>query len=390
MPRWRWPRTVNIALLLSCYNLGVREVQNAQASNCERLDHRETDVLRGLMATYLASGSPVGSRALTELRPGSPSSATIRHVLAVLEQGGYLIQPHVSAGRIPTAKAICWWLQQLDAPTPLNTGVQAERLERELRAANDEATVWQRASEFLSEVTRQIGVVAVQPWRDSGLRQLRFYRLTDQRVLAILVATDGQVRERVCRVPESYSQAELDAAARYFNCNFAGSTLMRIRRELLRRIEEERAAYDQLLKRVVVLIHSGVLAMQDSGEVYVEGAPHLAAVLDGEQLGRMLARLNQKEQWLDLLMRVSGKEETGEANLVEWDSGAATAGPRHWVRVKVGLEQEQLPGFSLITTNHPQGALGILGSTRMEYERALGAVALVRDMFERVLGKGTS
>ncbi|MGH9482565.1 MAG: HrcA family transcriptional regulator, partial [Terriglobales bacterium] len=272
------------------------------------------------------------------------------------------------------------------APQALTAGGESQKLERALREASDEATMWRCASEFLSEISQQVGVVAVQPWRDAGLRHLRFFCLTEQRVLAILVATDGQVRERVCRVPERYSQDELDAAARYFNQYFAGATLARIRRELMHRIEEERAAYDQLLKRVVVLTHCGVLSMQDAGEVYVQGAPHLAGAIEGEQLGLMLARLSQKEQWLELLMRVSEKEEGMPANLVEWDSGAAGAGPRHWVRVRVGLDREQMPGFSLITTNHPQGALGILGTTRMEYQRALGAVALVRELFERVWG----
>jgi len=334
------------------------------------------------MEAYLASGAPVGSRALAEMRADSPSSATIRHVLADLEQSGYLTHPHTSAGRVPTHKAIRWWLQQMQPEQAKPGEEEVQRLERALREASDEATLWQRASEFLSEVSHQLGVVAVQPWKDAGLRQLRFFRLTDQRVLAILVATDGQVRERVSRVPEAYTQAELDAAARYFNHNFAGATLTRIRRELLHRIEEERAAYDHLLKRVLVLSHCGLLAMQNDAEVYFQGASHLLVSLDGDKLSQMLARLNQKEQWLHLLMGIG----EGDENWVEWEASTGLGATRHRVRVRVGLEQEQMPEFSLITTEYRQGALGILGSTRMEYQRALGAVTLVRDLFERVLG----
>lgn len=348
------------------------------------LDERQSAVLHGVLDAYLASGLPVGSRALAELRD-SPSSATIRHVFATLEDEGYLHQPHTSAGRVPTAKAIRWWLQQLDAPVALASD-DSQQLERALREANDETTLWQRASEFLADFTRQVGVIAVQPWRDAGLKQLRFFRLTDRRVLAILVAADGQIRERVGRVPEAYSQAELDAAARYLNQNFAGSTLPRIRRELLRRLEEERAAYDELLKRALVLSHCGVLEMQDSGEVYIQGARHLTSHLGGQQLNEMLGCLSQKERWLRLLTEVGPSSE----DTVEWDTGAAGPTPRRWVRVRVGLDlggPEEIAGCSLVTTNYRDGAVAVLGSTRMEYQRALGAVTLVGELFNRFLGE---
>jgi len=351
----------------------------------DRLAEREAVILQGVLDSYLAGGVPVGSRTLAEMRPDSPSSATIRHVLADLEQAGYLRQPHTSAGRIPTSKAICWWLERLatsgSGHDPATLGDETFRLERALLDASDEATLWRLASEFLSDVAHQVGVVTVKPWRDTGLKQLRFFRLTDHRVLAVLVATDGQVRERINRLPEAFSQAELDAAARYFNHNFAGSTLATIRRELRRRLEEERAAYDELLKRVVVLSHSGVLEMEDSGAVYLEGAQHLAGLLEGDKLGELLAQLNQKERWLRLL---AASDEAGPAkDTVELGQGA--------VRVQVGLEQ--MPECSLISSRYQHGshagAIGILGSTRMEYQRALAAVAVVGELFHRILGENS-
>lgn len=357
--------------------------ESANPEAARELSGRERSVLASVIEAYLASGLPVGSRMLAEMRPDSPSSATIRHVLADLEQSGYLTHPHTSAGRVPTHKSIRWWLQQMQPPQAQAADEQAQQLERTLRLASDETTIWLRASEFLSEMSRQIGVVAVQPWKDTGLKQVRFFRLTEQRVLAILVATDGQVRERVARVPEAYTQPELDAAGRYFNQNFAGATLSRIRRELVHRIEEERAAYDELLKRVVVLSHCGVLEMQDDGQVFFQGADHLADLLNGEQLGQMLARLNQKQQWLHLLTGIS---ETGE-NVVAWSERQELGEDARSMRVHVGLAEEQMPEFSLIATRCRHGALGVLGPMRMEYQRALGAVALVRDLFERVLGE---
>lgn len=321
----------------------------------------------------------MGSRALAELHAESPSTATIRHVLAELDEQGFLDQPHTSAGRVPTCRAIRWWLQR-QAPPALLDSENARQLEARLRDAADETTLWLRASEFLSDITRQVGLVVVEPWRDSGMKQIRFLRLAEQRVLAVLVTTDGEVRERVCRVPEPYTQAELDGASRYFNLHFAGARVDRIRRELRLRIEEERAAYDSLLKRVLVLSHCGVLGMQDDGQVYCQGTSHLAALLQGERLGEMLVRLNQKERWLHLLMGMDAPAD----EVVQWEP--APAGTLHWVRVQVGLEQEQMPEFTLIATNHRHGALGVLGSTRMQYPAALHGVMLVQQVFDRVLG----
>ncbi|HET9785349.1 MAG TPA: hypothetical protein VFP94_10395 [Terriglobales bacterium] len=351
-----------------------------------RLEGREAAILQALVETYLASGAPVGSRLLAETQLTGVCSATVRHVFAELDHGGYLTQPHTSAGRLPTAKAIRWWLQQMDAPAPVADSQAAQELEHSLRAAGDETTVWLRASEFLSDYSRQVGMVALAPWRDAGLKYLRFFRLTDRRVLAILVAADGQVRGRVGRLPEAYSQAELDEASRFFQQHFSGATLARIQRELWHRLEEERAAYDALLKRVVILSHCGVLEMQDGGEVYFQGASHLAGMLDTSRLAEMLEQLQQKERWLGLLTGLDG---AGAEQWVEWSEPEAGQEARQWMRVRVGLD-DNLPELSLISANYGAGAIGILGSTRMEYQRALGAVMLVREVCRRVLGETKS
>ncbi len=343
------------------------------------LGGREAAILEELLEVFWRTGAPVGSRTLAERHPLGACSATIRHVFAGLERDGYLNQPHTSAGRMPTSKAMQWWLQRQSLPRPLADEAEAQRLERALRDAADEATLWQRASEFLSDLSHQVGLVAVRPWRDAGLKELRFFRLSGRRVLAVLVAADGRARERVNLVPEPYTQAELDAAGNYFNQRFSGWTLSRIRRELLLRVEEERAAYNALLKRVLVLAHCGVLELEGAGEVYYQGTGHLAVALEGEKLGEALERLSQKERWLRLL---TGMDED-EADTVEWDAGGL--GPRCWMRVRVALRDEALSELALITANSSEGALGILGPTRMEYPRALAAVALVRDTCNRIL-----
>lgn len=346
-------------------------------------------MLRAVVEEYFYTGAPVGSRAVAERWVGdqksdAPSSATIRHVYGELDQSGYLSQPHTSAGRVPTSKAICWWLQGLAAPQPL-AGQAGQRFTRALMEAGDEARLWQLTSEFLADITGQLGLAVVQPWRDRGLRQLRFFRLTEHRVLAILIDSDGQVREQVTRLPESYSQPELDDAAHYINTNFKGMTLARIRRELLTRVEEERAAYDALLKRVVVLSHCGVFEAQDQGQVFMQGTGNLAGAIEGQRLGEMLERLNQKERWAHLLNEVT----TGGEDTVSWQAdtlGDAAVLPQRWIHVRVGLAAESMPEFSLVSTNCRQGSVAILGPRRMAYPMALSAVSLVGEILHKVLG----
>lgn len=335
---------------------------------------REAAILMAVLESYLRTGEPVGSKAIAEQQQNTLSPATIRHVLALLEEKGYLQQPHTSAGRLPTLEALKFFVRQL--PADSWDSVEASQIEQRLLHVHDWPTLRSNATQFLSQVSEQLGVVAVMPTPDPGVREVRFIRLTERRVLAILIAADGQIRERVSRVPEAYTQDELDAAATYLNHWFSGYTLSQIRRELMRRIEEERAAYDRLLRRVLVLYHCGVLEMQDTAEVYLEGASNLARLLrDSEQLADILEALTEKQKLLDLL--------TG------FSEGSVELGKDGAVRVCIGLNNPVMPDFSLVTANfqspdQTRGAIGILGPTRMRYDRAVAAVTLVRTVFSRV------
>jgi len=339
------------------------------------LEPRDREVLIALFEQYLGTGEPVASGALAQQRSDGLSSASIRSILARLEARGFLEQPHTSAGRIPSLKGLRSYVQQLAPPGPLAVADEA-RLQQSL-AGGEGPELLARACHFLSQMSSQVGLVGVAPWSDRGMRQVRFIRLADRRVLGVLVAVDGQVRERVTRLPEDYRQDDLDTAARYFNHHFSGWTMDRIRRELVRRVDEDREAYDQLLKRVLVLYHCGVLEMQDAGQIYLEGTPRLVALLhDHERLASILQTLHEREKLLALLTRMA-------------DQGDPVGGDVT-LRVRIGLDEDDLPEMSLILArytapDHSEGAFAILGPTRMEYERALAAVAAVRDVFSRML-----
>lgn len=342
------------------------------------LNEREKSVLASVVALYLESGEPVASRQVAEQQEEKWSSATIRNTFALLEAEGLLAQPHTSAGRVPTPEALRFYLQDLRVPAALSAEDEAalRRALMDARGGDAERDLMTRACQFLSSMSSWIGLIAVDPLADPELRQIRFLRLTERRVAAILVAADHQVRERVALLPEDYTQEDLDAAARFLNESFSGWHLERIRRELSRRIQEDRAAYDRLLRRVLVLYHCGVLALRDGGQVIVDGASNLVALLHShDRLAEILKALEAKERLLALVTEIC----SGGASSQE---PALSLGPDAVVRIQVGLGPA-MPEFSLVaapyhTPAHLTGAVAILGPARMEYERAAGAVMRVR------------
>lgn len=330
-----------------------------------RLSPRQKAVLQSLLAQYFQTGEAVASASLAEQQ--GLSSATIRNVLAGLEEEGWLYQPHTSAGRLPTRMAIQYYACHLAAPTPLPEGA-VQRLRRELDGAESSSERLIAACRFLAEFSQEAAVAALTPAGDEGVREIRFLRLHERRVLSLVISTLGETREFMARLPEEYTQEELDTAGRYMTRQFAGWSLEKIRQELSQRGREDRAVYDALLKRVLVLVHCGLAAAPAPEEVYLEGAPRLLKLLHGHaHLAEMLEALTRKEKLLGLL----------QALLAEAGGSGRTG-----VRVQVGLDKQHWPELALLWApyelpGHRLGALAILGSTRMEYERALGALAAV-------------
>jgi heat-inducible transcriptional repressor len=338
-------------------------------------------ILGLLVENYLATGQAVSSRTvsttLAQRESDQVSSATIRNIFSRLEDEGLLYQPHTSAGRLPTLEGLRVYVRKFQQELSGDLDpAEEEKLRRALAGVRDELEMLARGCEFLSNITNQVGVVAMAPVGDTALRSIRFIRLVGKRVLALMMTADNEVRERVCVLPEELSQEELEAAARYFNQSFSGWSIERIRRELVRRLSEDRAAYDELLKRVVVLYHCGVLEMKTDAQVVVEGTAHLVDLMQShERLRDILNALSQKQRLLALL---------GSLN-----EDAVQVGREGDVNISVGLDKDDLFDVSLVSTNYGagsrQGTIGILGSTRMEYERAVWAVTRVREAFNRII-----
>jgi heat-inducible transcriptional repressor len=340
-------------------------------SSQQPLTPREREVLCSIIEAYIATGEPVASKTIAQRRRDALSPATIRNVMAVLYDGGYLDQPHTSAGRVPTERAFRTYVESLTARRLPRGG--AGRLRADLTGAESLEERMERSSHFLTEFTRNLGIAAAVPASGQTLDQIELLRLVDHRVLMIVVTADRMVRDRVVWIDEEISQDELNSIRNYVNLEFSGWKLADVREELQRRLEQESAAYDAILKRLIVLYGKGLLDISWTPQVYMEGAANLVALdlhLTREKMRELFHALEEKKRILQLLDR-----------FLERPSGELG------VRVGLGDAHPAMKALSLIGINVmlPGGMaakIAVLGPMRMNYERAMSAVLQVGAAFE--------
>jgi heat-inducible transcriptional repressor len=335
---------------------------------------REREILTAVVETFISTGEPVGSRTLSRGNREGLSPATIRNVMADLVDAGFLEQPHTSAGRIPTAEAYRYYVEQLTGKAQLSNETEST-IQHALSGITDVQEFMERTSHVLSLLSHNVGVTVATTGSRNALEHVYFSRLADQKVLAVLVTKSGVVRDRVLRL--DLPQADLDLAARYINENFRGWTMDQMRQEIAHRIEQERNEYDRLMKSIEQLYKQGALATSDSSDaVFVEGAANLlSADQDRQRLQEMLRTLEEKEKVVSLLSAyLDAKQEA--------------------VRVVIGLD-DALPSmrnFVLIGAparvgGEVMGSLAVIGPTRMDYQHTMTAVSYIARLFDKVLNE---
>src|SRR5437868_5854029 len=198
-------------------------------------------ILTAVVETYISTGEPVGSKTIAQAGGEQWSAATIRNVMADLADAGYLDQPHTSAGRIPTAEAYRYYVEQLTGKARLSQEDEG-KIDSMLAGASDVQEFMERTSRVLSLVSSGVGVAISSTGARNTLEHVHFSRLGDHRILAVVVTKSGLVRDRVLRLQHDMQQADLEVAARYINDNFRGWNMEDLRAELLRRIEIEDVA----------------------------------------------------------------------------------------------------------------------------------------------------
>jgi heat-inducible transcriptional repressor len=213
------------------------------------LQNRDREVLRAIVDSFIQSGEPVGSRTISREHPEALSPATIRNVMADLEEAGMLAQPHPSAGRVPTDRGLRFYVEEL-LPARAVSAEERERIDRTLRSRSGEiGPLIEQASVLLAELSHNVGMALVPDLSERTIETIAFVRVGYRRVTALLVSRPGMVHHRVLDGDEDYSQDDLDRMTRYIGESFRGLTLRQIRAKLLDMMSQEKIQYDMLMRR---------------------------------------------------------------------------------------------------------------------------------------------
>ena len=328
------------------------------------LDDRAKLLLKALVERYIADGTPVGSRTLSRASGLDLSPATIRNVMSDLEEMGLIASPHTSAGRIPTARGY-----RLFVDTMLTA--EREELNAPSLAADQPQRVINNAAQLLSNLSQFVGVV-MAPKRTSVFRHIEFLRLSQKRFLVIIVSPDGDVQNRVVFTAADYTQSQLIEASNYLNANYAGMEIEQVRERLKTEVENLRSEIGQLMQTAV---QASSEALSEQEEVVISGERNLLSVSDfsGDMshLRRAFELFEQKTQ----LMR-----------LLEVSSQAAG------VRIYIGGESQVVPFEELSIVSSPYkvngqvvGTLGVIGPTRMPYDRMIQIVDITARLVSNAL-----
>ena len=326
------------------------------------LPERDRRILAALVQAYIQHGEPISSLWLAG-RGFGVSSATLRSVMARLEEHGYVKQPHTSAGRVPTDMGYRSYVDQLMAERRAARAVP--EIEERLRRAGTVADVLSHASQAISRASHQIGF-AIAPAADVTFEHLDFVLLDAGKILVVLVSEGGQISHTVIEPTEPYGREELQQAANYLNAEFKGHTLSAVRHGIMQLLREEKTLYDQLMARALRLASTTFEGLEPQPSIYIQGTSLLLEVAGADDpettvrtmrtLVRMMEEKTRLVQLIDACMDGTG------------------------LTVVIGSEHPDpdLQRFSVVTSTYTDGrrtgAVGVIGPTRMRYSRTINVV----------------
>ncbi len=336
---------------------------------------RAQHLLRALIQRYIREGQPVGSRTLSKDSGLDLSPATIRNVMSDLEDMGMVSAPHTSAGRVPTPKGYRLFVDTLvryRQPKDGDIDVLRSQIQREV---DDEGALVSSVSNLLSDFTNLAGVVTIPHARHAALRQIEFLPLSENRILAILVINDREVQNRILHTDRDYTASELQQAANFINEHYAGKELSQVRDRIVADLDQTRDSMNQAMHDIIAVAQSAMdEAPQSRGEFVLAGETNLmgfAELSDVDTLRRLFDAFSRKRLILDLL-----------------DRSIHASG----VQVFIGAESgyEMLDDCSVVTAPYhldddTVGVLGVIGPTRMAYDRVVPIVDITARLLRAAL-----
>jgi len=336
-----------------------------------QLEARAQTLLKTLVERYIAEGQPVGSRALSKLSGLELSPATIRNIMADLEEMGFIASPHTSAGRIPTPRGFRFFVDSLLTVQPINEDTVESSLQPRIQD-NQPQKIITNAAQMLSSLSQFAGVV-LTPRHESLFQQIEFLRLSEKRILLVIVTPGGDVQNRLLLTETDYTPSQLVEAANYINHHYSGLSFGQIKGRLQ---AELRALHNDLTRLMQAAIEAGNEAMIDSNDdVVISGERNLLGITeladDIKSLRKMFDMFEKKTelmQLLDVSSRASGIQIYigGESQLVPMDEMSVVTAP-YQVNGKI------------------VGTLGVIGPTRMAYQRVIPIVDITAKLLSSAL-----
>ena len=333
-----------------------------------QLDKRAQTLLKALVERYIADGQPVGSRALARISGLDLSPATIRNIMSDLEELGLVASPHTSAGRIPTPRGYRLFVDSLLTVQTIDEST----VEARLQGGHSSTKIIASAAQVLSQLSQFAGVV-LAPRREGTFQQIEFLRLSERRILLVIVAPNGDVQNRLLLTETDYTPSELTQAANYINQHYAGLPFDEVRIKLK---EELRQLRDDITRLMQAAVEAGSDAMNEEDDaVVISGERNLLSVSE------LASNMGSLRKMFDLF-----EQKTGLATLLDNSSRASG------VQIFIGGESQLVPleEMSVVTAPYEAngrivGTLGVIGPTRMAYERVIPIVDITARLLSNAL-----
>ncbi|OAM53306.1 heat-inducible transcriptional repressor HrcA [Methylovorus sp. MM2] len=335
------------------------------------MDKRAQILLKTLVEHYISDGQPVGSRTLSQRSGLDLSPATIRNVMSDLEEHGFIASPHTSAGRVPTQLGYRFFVDTLLTVQPLHSQ-EIQRLESELTSPDPQELIASAAS-MLSTLTQFAGVVMIPKRKSIAFKHLEFLPLSEKRILVIIVTSDGNVQNRIVVTEKTYSASELTQATNFFNQNYAGSTFEQVQKKLHEELKQMQSDMTRLM--TAALDASGKVLSEDKDNVVISGERNLLQVDDLSANVTSLRKLFEIFERRTSLMQLLDNSQRADG-----------------IQIFIGGESGYLPldECSMVTASYEShgqtiGTLGVIGPTRMAYERVIPIVDITAKLLSNAL-----
>jgi heat-inducible transcriptional repressor len=340
-----------------------------------KLDNRHKKILWAIIQGHIDLNVPIGSITISKRFPIDLSPASIRNTMAKLEEGGYIRQPHRSAGRVPTEKGYRFYVDALmeKRSFTINPELSNELSSRLRTIASSNRQLLREAALTLSTLSRYLALATPPNIENMAFQRIKFIKYEDKKILTVLISEGGMVKNKIIELDKAYSQKELDRAADNLNSKFSGLSIKKVKEKLAYQLHKEKTVYDELINDLMTLCSDIIVSQKESFSDGLAGTSNLTDFASIKQIKEVLKAIEDKEFILKLLNRISGSPKT---------------------RVLVGMEDilPAMKDFSMVISPYNDrdiinGAIGIIGPTRMNYKKLIPVVDHTARELTEILSK---